>query len=163
MRERLNAATSHLLGEVLREARELRIHAALHKSFHSHRGGSSNVDLVATSRAVLVMGAPECLPPRWTTREGHSPLLSKIRWGDVGGGQDYRFRPNILADRSRRDSAAAYYADHLPNVANTMEMIRTEEDMKFWYQLLTDTMREPFLEEQCKPGRMRPGWTIDLD
>jgi hypothetical protein len=131
----------------LREARELRIHAALHKSFHLHRGGSSNIDLVATSSAVVVMGAPECLPPRWTTREGHSPLLSKIRWGNVGGGQDNRIRPTILSDPIRRDSAAEYYADHLPNVANAMALIRTE-DMNIWYQLLTDTIREPFLEEQ---------------
>jgi hypothetical protein len=35
--------------------------------------------------------------------------------------------------------------------------------MNILYQLLTDTIREPFLEEQCKPVRMRPGWTRDLD
>jgi hypothetical protein len=34
--------------------------------------------------------------------------------------------------------------------------------MNIWYQLLTDTIRGPFLEEQCKPVRIRPVWTRDL-
>jgi hypothetical protein len=134
-------------GNCLRGARGLRIHAALHNSFFSYRNGSSNIDLVATSGGVVVMGVPECLPPRWKTGEGHRPLLSKIRWCSVWNGQEYRIRPTILEDQKRRDRAAEYYADHLPDVANAMEMIRNEEDMNIWYQLLTKTLREPFVEE----------------
>jgi hypothetical protein len=152
-------------GDCLRNSRRLSVHAPLHRSFTSSRGDTSNIDLVVTAGRVAVIGVPELVYPGRVDHPGHRPVVTRIQWRAPGTGADCdrRIRPTRLKSPETHQAASEYYADHLPDIAAALEAVRGATDMDIWYNILSSTLREPFVEARRKPSRARPGWSRDLD